>query len=77
MQVRLLGIDFASPDRPADGQMPTSDFRDHQELLGHGVLIVENLADMSEIEGRRVRLFVAVPPVVGIDGFPARVFVEV
>jgi kynurenine formamidase len=38
---------------------------------------VENVADLSTIEGQRVRLFVAVVPVKEIDGFPARVFAEV
>ena len=75
--VRLVGMDFASPEQRPAGDAPSFDFSVHHELLDHGILIVENVADMSEIEGTRVRLFVAVAPVVGIDGFPARVFAEV
>jgi kynurenine formamidase len=74
---RLVGIDFASPERPLDPGEATSDFAVHHALLDHGVLIVENVADLSSIEGQRVRLFVAVVPVEDIDGFPARVFAEV
>jgi kynurenine formamidase len=74
---RLVGIDFASPERRPDPSQPSSDFAVHHELLDHGVLIVENVADLSTIEGQRVRLFVAVVPVKEIDGFPARVFAEV
>jgi len=75
--VRLVGFDFASPEQPPAQHAPSYGFAVHHELLDHGVLIVENAGDMSAIEGRRVRLFVMVPPVIGIDGFPARVFAEV
>jgi kynurenine formamidase len=74
---RLVGMDFANPEEPPSQHQMSMDFRDHHELLDHGVLIVENIADMSEIEGQRVRLFVTAAPIKGIDGFPARVFVEV
>ena len=74
---RLVGIDFASPEQRPDVSPPTPHFAVHHELLDHGVLIVENVADLSSIEGQRVRLFVAVVPVKAIDGFPARVFAEV
>lgn len=74
---RLVGMDFANPEEPPSQHQMSMDFRDHHELLDHGVLIVENIADMSALEGQRVRLSVIVPPVVGIDGFPARVFAEV
>jgi kynurenine formamidase len=72
-----VGIDFSSPERRPGDDAPSFDFSVHHELLDHGVLIVENVADMSEVEGTRVRLFVTVAPVVGIDGFPARVFAEI
>jgi kynurenine formamidase len=74
---RLVGMDFANPDQPPSEHKMSMDFRDHHELLDHGVLIVENVADMSGLEGQRVRLFVTAAPVKGIDGFPARVFAEV
>lgn len=74
---RLVGMDFANPEQPPGQHQMSMDFRDHHELLDHGVLIVENVADMSEIEGQRVRLFVTAAPVIGIDGFPARVFAEI
>ena len=74
---RLVGFDFASPEQPPAQHAPSYGFRVHHELLDHGVLIVENAGDMSQIEGRRVRLFVITAPVKGIDGFPARMFAEV
>jgi len=74
---RLVGMDFANPEQPPSEHQMSMDFRDHHELLDHGVLIVENIADMSALEGQRLRLFVTAARIVGIDGFPARVFVEV
>jgi kynurenine formamidase len=74
---RLVGFDFASPEQRPDISPPTPHFAVHHELLDHGVLILENVADLSSIEGQRVRLWVGVVPVKDIDGFPARVFAEV
>lgn len=74
--VRLVGMDFANPEQPPSQHQMSMDFRDHHELLDHGVLIVENVANMSSIHGQRVKLYVTAARVVGIDGFPARVFVE-
>jgi kynurenine formamidase len=74
--VRLIGVDFASPEKPVVGHGLTSDFSVHFTLLDHGVLIVENLANMDAIVGQRVRLLVLPPPVEGVDGFPARVIAE-
>jgi kynurenine formamidase len=71
--VRLVGLDFASPEAPPG---VTSDFAVHHALLDQGVLIVENLRNLGPIVGQRVRLFVLTPPVEGIDGFPARVIAE-
>jgi kynurenine formamidase len=74
--VRLIGVDFASPEKPVIGHGLTSDFSIHFALLDHGVLIVENLTNLEPIAGQRVRLFVLTPPVEGVDGFPARVIAE-
>ncbi|KAF0184534.1 MAG: cyclase family protein [Nitrospirae bacterium] len=43
--VSMLGIDFASPDRPP--------FSVHRLLLSQGILIIENLTNLEELVGVR------------------------
>jgi kynurenine formamidase len=62
--VHLVGVDFPSVDVPP--------FETHLELLGHGVLIVENLTRLEEIRGNTFH-FTALPlKIVGRDGSPVR-----
>jgi arylformamidase len=62
--VHLVGVDFPSVDR--------APFLTHVALLGHNVLILENLTNLSEIRADSFRL-VAVPlKFTGRDGSPVR-----
>ncbi len=61
-----LGVDTPSPDHPPDYPV-------HRLLLGHGIVIVENLAGLDRVLGRTFRLVVAPIPLVGAGGAPARV----
>jgi kynurenine formamidase len=46
-------------------------------LLGHGVLIAENLANVARVAGRRFTLLVCPVPIVDSDGAPARILAQV
>jgi arylformamidase len=63
--VRLVGIDSPSVDAPGVDAV-------HQILLGHGVIIVENLANTAALPDV-FELIVSPLRIVGGDGSPARV----
>ena len=64
-RVRLVGIDSPSVDAPGCDDV-------HQLLLGHGVIIVENLSNTAALPDR-FELIVSPLRIVGGDGSPARV----
>jgi kynurenine formamidase len=72
-RVKLLGVDFSTPDltahkRPADFTWPV-----HQILLSHGVLVAEHLANLRSLANRRVEVMFLALPIADSDGAPARV----
>lgn len=66
----LCVFDFV-PDRVLD-----QSFAVHLTLLGAGIPFVEYPINVEEIKGKRVRLYVVPMKLQGVDGAPARVFVE-
>ncbi|MFG1479131.1 cyclase family protein [Xanthobacter sp. V4C-4] len=71
--IKLLAVDFPTPDlaghlRPAGFDWPV-----HKLLLSHGVLICEHLTGHDALVGQRAEFFFGALPVVGGDGAPARV----
>lgn len=72
--VRLVGVDFFSADRPVP--LRPKDFRwpVHHALLGRGILIAENLANVTTVAGRRMTVGAFPLRVRGGDGAPARIF---
>jgi kynurenine formamidase len=60
----LIGVDTPSVDRPP--------FEAHLELLGAGVLIVENLTNLDAIEADEFELIATPLAIVGRDGSPVR-----
>lgn len=74
--VALAGFDTPTPDLPAPLRESGFDYPVHRALLGAGVLIVENLANVDRVAGRRFRLLVAAIPIGGSDGAPARVVAD-
>lgn len=74
-EVGLVGTDTLSPDQPRELRAATVEdpYPAHRALLGAGVPIVENLADLSTLAGQRVEVVCAPLPVRGGDGAPARV----
>ncbi len=75
-RVSLLGIDAPTPDLPVGARREGFDFPVHRWLLGADIPIVENVAGLSAVAGRRFRGYVCAIPLVGADGAPARVFAE-
>lgn len=71
--VKLLGVDFATPDLALPKRPPDFDWPVHQILLGNGVLVAENLADMSALADQRVEVVCGALNVEGADGSPARI----
>ncbi|MFI5393842.1 MAG: cyclase family protein, partial [Myxococcota bacterium] len=68
--IRLIGIDFLGIERQGSPGHPT-----HQELLSHGVVIVEGL-DLGLAEPGPYRLTVLPLRIVDGDGGPARAVLE-
>lgn len=72
--VKLLALDTPTPDLALEARPPGFDWPVHRELLGHGVLIAEQLANLRTLAARRVEFVFAPLPIAGSDGAPARVF---
>ncbi len=72
-QVKLVAIDMATPDSPVDERPADFNWPVHRALLGHGVLIAEQVANLRPLVGERVEFVFAPLPVCGADGAPARV----
>ena len=74
--VSLLGVDTPTPELAASRRGPEFDYPIHRALLAAGVLIVENLAGVDRVAGRRFTLHVLPIPIEHADGAPARVVAE-
>jgi kynurenine formamidase len=72
-EVKLLGVDAATPELPISLRSPDFDFPVHHTLLRDGVLIAEQVANLGALAGRRVELLFLPLNIVGGDGAPARV----
>lgn len=72
----LLGLDTPTPDLRTGSRPPGFTYPVHRTLLGGGVLIVENLANLSRVVGRSFRLLLSPLPVVRSDGAPVRAIAE-
>jgi len=66
-KVSIVGIDTANIDHPSD-----SNFTVHKILLPKGVLIVENLCNLSRIKQTSFRLIVLPLKIKGASGSPVR-----
>ena len=70
--VKLLGVDFSTPDltihkRPIDFDWPV-----HHILLAHGVLVAEHLTNLRSLANQRAEILFMALPLAGSDGAPAR-----
>ena len=72
-RIKLLGIDCITPDLAVPRRPPGFDWPVHHILLGHGILIAENLTNLRALAGHRVEAMFLALNIAGADGAPARV----
>ena len=70
--VKLVAVDFTSPDLPLHRRPAGFTWPAHHALLGHGVLIMEHVRPAPQLAGRRIEFCVNPINIVGSDGAPAR-----
>ncbi len=58
--IRVLGVECPDPDRVDQTNLSANTFEGHRRLLGAGIPIIENLANLEAIPEARVE-FVALP----------------
>lgn len=66
-KVKMIGLDMCSPDKDP--------FPIHRILLGNEILIIENMANLDQLEGKEFTVY-ALPINLQLDGGPARVIAE-
>lgn len=71
--VGLVAMDTLSPDQPRSLRGDADPYPVHRRLLGAGVPVVENLAELGELVGERVEVVCLPLKLRGGDGAPARV----
>jgi kynurenine formamidase len=73
--VRVLGVDTLNPDEtPYDGAGGTHGFGVHQEILGAGGVIAENLTNLQALGDGQSIISLIPLNLVGSDGSPVRAF---
>jgi arylformamidase len=72
-RVKLLGIDFSTPDLSAQRRPAGFTWPVHQVLLGNGVLVAEHLTNLRSLTGQRIEVAFLALNIAGADGAPARV----
>lgn len=72
-RVKLVAIDFSTPDLPVSMRPAGFDWPVHKILLRRGVLIAEHLRGFDPLAGRRAEFMFAPLPIDDCDGAPARV----
>jgi kynurenine formamidase len=72
-RVKLLAVDFGTPDLPTHKRPAGFDWPVHHWLLGHGVVIAEQVANVRRLSGQRLDAMFLALNIEGSDGAPARV----
>lgn len=75
--VKLLGVDCITVDLPTPLRQKEFDFPVHRTLLGNGVLIAENVANLGKIVGKKTRILAFPLRVKGSDAGQARIVAEI
>lgn len=71
--IKLLGVDFATPDLAVNRRPSGFNWPVHHILLSHGVLVSEHLTNLQRISGLRIEAMFFALNIEGSDGAPARV----
>jgi len=72
-KVKLVGVDFATPDLAVPRRPPGFDWPVHHILLSQGVLIAEHLTNLRGLAGSRIEAMFLALNIEGADGAPCRV----
>jgi kynurenine formamidase len=72
-QTKMLAIDNPTPDAPLERRPSDFNWPVHRALLSAGVLIAEQVTNLSAFAGRRVEFLFCCLNIVDCDGSPARV----
>lgn len=75
--VKMVGIDCCTVDMPVGRRPRPFAYPVHKTLLGNDVLIIENLADLASVAGKRGMIYAFPLAWRGADAAHARVVVEV
>jgi kynurenine formamidase len=76
-QVKMLAVDMITVDMPTSLRPTPFTYPIHHILLENNVLIIENIADVRGIAGRRVQLYAFPLSIRGSDAGQARVVAEI
>jgi kynurenine formamidase len=76
-RVKMLGLDLITVDLPQAMRPSPFGYPVHHTLLENDVLIIENMANLRDLRGRRVTLYAFPLAIRGADGAQARVVAEV
>jgi kynurenine formamidase len=71
-RIKAVGVECPDPDKVDQHDLASATFDAHRRLLGAGILIIENLARLSEIPVHRVDFLALALPVRGASGSPIR-----
>jgi kynurenine formamidase len=72
-RVKLVAVDFATPDLAANRRQARFDWPVHHVLLSHGVLIAEHLTNLRALPAGRLEVLFLALNIEGADGGPCRV----
>lgn len=75
-KVKMMGLDAITPDMPTGRRPQGFTYPVHHILLENGVLIIENLANLDQVAGRRVHVYAFPLKIRGSDAGQARVVCE-
>jgi len=71
--IKFFGIDTPTPELPVSKRPLDFNYPVHRKFLSQGILIGEQLTNLTELAGQRVEIMVNALNIAGSDGSPARI----
>jgi len=71
-RVKMIGVDFATPDRAPSNRPEGFYWPVHHILLPHGILIAEHVTNLGPLSNRRIEAIFTGLSIAGADGAPVR-----